>query len=184
MIPGLVASLSALALATAVGFGWRARNGRVVASKVVAGRVVAGRVVARTPGRRMPLPGTNARERWQAPAGVSAAAPAENSAAAPAGISAAELGEPLGTRATLVQFSTAFCAPCRATRRILTEVAAMVDGVVHVEIDAESRLDLVRRLDVRRTPTTFVLGSDGQITHRAGGQPRKADVIAALGGAV
>ena len=57
----------------------------------------------------------------------------------------------------------------------------MVEGVQHIEIDAESRLDLVRRLDVRRTPTTFVLGPDGHVTHRASGQPRKADVIAALG---
>ncbi len=93
----------------------------------------------------------------------------------------AELGQPLGTRATLVQFSTSFCAPCRATRRILGEVAGMVDGVAHVEIDAESRLDLVRRLDVRRTPTVLVLGPDGRIARRASGQPRKADVIAALG---
>ena len=93
----------------------------------------------------------------------------------------AELGQPLGTRATLVQFSTSFCAPCRATRRILGEVAGMVDGVAHVEIDAESRLDLVRRLDVRRTPTVLVLGPDGRIAKRASGQPRKADVIAALG---
>jgi thiol-disulfide isomerase/thioredoxin len=92
-----------------------------------------------------------------------------------------DLRAALGDRATLVQFSSAFCAPCRATRQILTEVAGMVDGVAHVEIDAESRLDLVRRLDVRRTPTTIVLGPDGQITHRASGQPRKADVIAALG---
>jgi thiol-disulfide isomerase/thioredoxin len=93
----------------------------------------------------------------------------------------AELGEPLGQRATLVQFSTAFCAPCRATRRILAEVAGMTDGVAHVEIDAESHLDLVRRLDIRRTPTVLVLGPDGQIAKRATGQPRKADVIAALG---
>jgi len=92
-----------------------------------------------------------------------------------------DLRAALGDRATLVQFSSAFCAPCRATRQILTEVAGMVDGVAHVEIDAESRLDLVRRLDVRRTPTTIVLGPDGQVTHRASGQPRKADVIAALG---
>jgi thiol-disulfide isomerase/thioredoxin len=92
-----------------------------------------------------------------------------------------ELGVPLGSRATLVQFSTAFCAPCRATRRILAEVAGMVDGVSHVEIDAESRLDLVRSHDVRRTPTVLVLGPDGQIAKRASGQPRKADVIAALG---
>ena len=60
-------------------------------------------------------------------------------------------------------------------------MASMVDGVSHVEIDAESRLDLARRLDVWRTPTTFVLGPAGEITHRASGQPRKADVIAALG---
>jgi thiol-disulfide isomerase/thioredoxin len=93
----------------------------------------------------------------------------------------AELGEPLGQRATLVQFSTAFCAPCRSTRRILDEVARMTDGVAHVEIDAESHLDLVRRLDIRRTPTVLVLGPDGRIAQRASGQPRKADVIAALG---
>lgn len=67
-------------------------------------------------------------------------------------LDAAELGAELGERATLVQFSSAFCQPCRATRRTLTEVAAMVDGVAHVEIDAESRLELVRALDIARTP--------------------------------
>jgi thiol-disulfide isomerase/thioredoxin len=96
-------------------------------------------------------------------------------------ITGAELGLPLGERATLVQFSTAFCAPCRATRQILAEVAGMTDGVAHVEIDAESHLDLVRRLDIRRTPTVLVVGPDGRIAKRASGQPRKADVIAALG---
>jgi len=96
-------------------------------------------------------------------------------------ITAAELGGPLGQRATLVQFSTAFCTPCRATRLILAEVAGMIDVVTHVEIDAESHLDLVRRLDIRRTPTVLVLGPDGRIATRASGQPRKADVIAALG---
>src|SRR6266567_2777390 len=93
----------------------------------------------------------------------------------------ADIGVVLGSRATLVQFSSAFCVPCRATRRVLGDVAGTLDGVAHVEIDAESRLDLVRKLDVRRTPTTLVLGPDGQVTHRASGQPRKADVIAALG---
>jgi len=114
-----------------------------------------------------------------------ASAPRPASAAAPAAagplITGADLGLPLGQRATLVQFSTAFCAPCRATRQILAEVAGMVDGVAHVEIDAESRLDLVRQLDIRRTPTVLVLGPDGHIAKRASGQPRKADVIAALG---
>jgi thiol-disulfide isomerase/thioredoxin len=96
----------------------------------------------------------------------------------------AELGHSLGKRATLVQFSTAFCAPCRATRVILADVAGLVDGVAHVEIDAENRLDLVRRLDIRRTPTVLVLGADGRIARRASGQPRKADVLAALGEAM
>ena len=96
----------------------------------------------------------------------------------------AAAGGAIGERATLVQFSSAFCQPCRATRRILDEVAGMVDGVSHVEIDAESHLDLVRRLGVLRTPTVFVLDASGAIVKRASGLPRKADVIAALGAAV
>jgi thiol-disulfide isomerase/thioredoxin len=107
--------------------------------------------------------------------------PREPAADAGPVLTSAELGLPLGERATLVQFSTAFCAPCRATRRILGEVAGMIDGVAHVEIDAESHLDLVRRLDIRRTPTVLVVGPDGRIAKRASGQPRKADVIAAVG---
>ncbi|WKE73099.1 thioredoxin family protein [Streptomyces sp. WP-1] len=95
-----------------------------------------------------------------------------------------ELGGGLGERATLVQFSSAFCAPCRATRRVLGEVAAMVPGVAHVEIDAEARLDLVRALGILKTPTVLVLDAHGREVRRAAGQPRKADVIAALGEAV
>ena len=86
----------------------------------------------------------------------------------------------LGERATLLQFSTAFCAPCRATRRTLAEVAEVVPGVVHVEIDAEHHLDLVRRLRVARTPTTLVLDARGREVSRASGAPRKEQVLGAL----
>jgi thiol-disulfide isomerase/thioredoxin len=96
-------------------------------------------------------------------------------------LSATDLGAALGPRATLVQFSTAFCQPCRAARQVLADVAGMVDGVAHVELDAESRLELVRRLNVTRTPTVLVLDGGGRIRRRASGLPRKADVIAALG---
>jgi thiol-disulfide isomerase/thioredoxin len=96
----------------------------------------------------------------------------------------AELGGDLGERATLVQFSSAFCAPCRATRRVLGEVADIVPGVTHVEIDAEAHLGLVRELEILKTPTVLVLDAEGRIVRRATGQPRKADVIAALGEAV
>ena len=92
----------------------------------------------------------------------------------------AEVGEVLGERATLLQFSSAFCAPCRATRRILADVAEAVPGVVHVEVDAEHHLDAVRRLGVLRTPTTLVLAADGTEVTRAAGAPRKEQVLAAL----
>ncbi|MDP9863244.1 MULTISPECIES: thioredoxin family protein [Streptosporangium] len=99
-------------------------------------------------------------------------------------LTSGDLGTGLGERATLVQFSSAFCQPCRATRRILAEVTELVPGVAHVEIDAESRLDLVRSLNVLRTPTVLVLDASGKVVKRASGQPRKADVIGALGLAV
>ena len=96
-------------------------------------------------------------------------------------LAAMDIGAELGERATLVQFSTAFCAPCRSTRVTLAEVAGMVDGVTYVDVDAEAHLDLVRRLDVRRTPTVLVLDSQGTVRRRASGAPRRAEVIAALG---
>ena len=96
-------------------------------------------------------------------------------------LTAAAIGTSLGEVATLVQFSSAFCQPCRATRRILDEVVQMVPGVTHIEIDAESNLELVRQLDIRRTPTVLVLDRRGAIRKRASGAPRKVDVIAAIG---
>jgi thiol-disulfide isomerase/thioredoxin len=92
----------------------------------------------------------------------------------------AELGQPLGPQATLLQFSSEFCAPCRATHRILAEVASGAEGVRHVEVDAGERMDLVRLLDVRRTPTVFVLGPQGEIARRGSGLMNKAAVLDAL----
>lgn len=86
----------------------------------------------------------------------------------------------LGERATLLQFSSAFCAPCRATRRVLEDVADVVPGVAHVEVDAEEHLDLVREVGVLRTPTTLVLDPDGVEVTRAAGAPTKQQVLAAL----
>ena len=97
-----------------------------------------------------------------------------------AALGIAEIGE----RATLVQFSSAFCAPCRVTRRILGEVSEMVDGVTYAEVDAESHLDAVRRFHVLRTPTVLVLDRDRRVVVRASGQPRKVDVLAAVGKAI
>lgn len=90
-----------------------------------------------------------------------------------------EIG-PLGERATLVQFSSAFCTPCRATRVILGEVAAETSGVRHIDIDAEHELALVRKVGILSTPTTLILDSNGYEIARAVGAPRKAQVLASL----
>jgi thioredoxin-like negative regulator of GroEL len=92
----------------------------------------------------------------------------------------ADLGASLGERATLVQFSTEFCAYCGPAREVLAAIARSRDGVAFVEIDAARRMDLARRLNVFSTPTVFVLAADGSIVRRASGQPRKADVLAAV----
>ncbi|MCY1138597.1 thioredoxin family protein [Actinoplanes sp. Pm04-4] len=96
----------------------------------------------------------------------------------------AELLRELGVgeaKATLLQFSSAFCAPCRAVRRVSSEVAAIVPGVQHVEVDAESHLDAVRALGIWRTPTLLVLDGEGRVAKRATGVPGKPQLIAALG---
>jgi thioredoxin-like negative regulator of GroEL len=81
-----------------------------------------------------------------------------------------------------VQFSTEFCTYCGPTRELLAEVARSRDGIAFVEIDAAQRLGLARRLNVFSTPTVLVLTADGSIAQRASGQPRKSDVLAAVGG--
>jgi thiol-disulfide isomerase/thioredoxin len=189
MPPGVIALIVALAVAAAAGLAWRRANGRMrEPGRSRAARAAGGAFAAQAdtaPPATAP-PATAAPATSALPATTASPAPptADSGTAAAGGITVADLGQPLGARATLLQFSTAFCAPCRATRRILAEVAQMTDGVAHIEIDAESRLDLVRRLDVRRTPAVFVLDATGGIVKRASGQPRKADVIAALGAVV
>jgi thioredoxin-like negative regulator of GroEL len=95
-------------------------------------------------------------------------------------ISSAMIGGELGTRATLLQFSSAFCRPCRATRLLIEDVTADMADVVHVEVDAEANLELVRRLDIRSTPTTLFLDSAGHEVGRAVGAPKRDQVVKAI----
>jgi thiol-disulfide isomerase/thioredoxin len=121
------------------------------------------------------------RDETPAAAPVEAAAPPpEESAARPGAELVAAVGGELGERATLLQFSSAFCAPCRATRRVLDEVTGLVAGVAHVEIDAEHHLEATRTLGVLRTPTTIVLDASGAEVTRATGAPSRDQVLTAL----
>jgi thiol-disulfide isomerase/thioredoxin len=151
MTSGLIALAAALAVATVLGLVWQRRAGRFRTAQAAPAKVAQ-----------------TGPHRPHGPHG-------------PDVLTEADLGGALGRQATLVQFSTAFCAPCRPTRQILAQVAGMVDGVTHLDIDAAERLDLVRRLRINSTPTVLVLGPDGAIVKRAAGLPRKADVIAAIG---
>ena len=90
------------------------------------------------------------------------------------------IGAPLGSRVTLVQFSSAFCSPCRATRMLLEDVTAEMSDVAYVEIDAEANLELVRTLDIRSTPTTLFLDRTGHEVGRAMGAPKRDQVLSAI----
>jgi hypothetical protein len=104
--------------------------------------------------------------------------PASRAADQPPASWAAPLRGRLGERATVVLFSSAFCAPCRATRRLLVDVTPWLSGAAFVEIDAEGHLDLVRAAGVRRTPTVVVLDAAGFERTRLERVPSRAELYA------
>jgi hypothetical protein len=83
-----------------------------------------------------------------------------------------------GAPATLVQISAERCSVCPRVATVLAELAART-GVAHVELRAEEHPDLLRRHDVRRSPTVLVLDPAGRVLARASGA-----VTAAQAGAV
>ena len=90
-----------------------------------------------------------------------------------------ELGaRPQDADLTVVQFSTAFCGPCRTTRARLQQLQATRPGLAYLHVDAESNLDAVRALDVRRTPTLFYLDRSGALIGRSSGAPRPEELTA------
>jgi thiol-disulfide isomerase/thioredoxin len=95
-------------------------------------------------------------------------------------LTAAIVGTELGSRATMVQFSSAFCTPCRATKVLLEDMVKTMPDVHYAHIDAESHLELVRKLDIRSTPTTLFLNGAGIEVGRAMGTPKRAQVQAAI----
>ena len=95
-------------------------------------------------------------------------------------LDAAVIGVELGSRVTMVQFSSAFCSPCRATKALLEDMVKTMPDVRYAHIDAESNLELVRKIDIRSTPTTLFLNSDGVEVGRAMGTPKRSQVLDAV----
>lgn len=95
-------------------------------------------------------------------------------------LTAADLGVPLGVTSTFVQLSAEVCAPCRSTAAVLTALVAERPDVVHVELSAEERVDLVRRFGVLRIPTVLVLDAGGTVRGRLSGGTSRAQALDAL----
>ena len=75
--------------------------------------------------------------------------------------------------ATLLQFSTEVCAPCKAAHVVLGDVASGRPGVDHVDLDLTHRPDLASRFNILQTPTTLILDRKGVVRARIGGAPRR-----------
>jgi thiol-disulfide isomerase/thioredoxin len=86
--------------------------------------------------------------------------------------------DPATADLTVVQFSTAFCGPCRTTKARLQHLQTTRPRLAYVHVDAESHLDEVRELDVRRTPTLFYLDREGRLIGRSSGAPRPDELTA------
>jgi hypothetical protein len=81
---------------------------------------------------------------------------------------------------TLLHFSSATCAPCRQVRRVCADLADGLDGVRHVELDADEHLDAVRDLGIWRLPTLLVVDRRGNIARRTVGVPDRASLRATV----
>ncbi|GAA1538100.1 hypothetical protein GCM10009827_066370 [Dactylosporangium maewongense] len=92
----------------------------------------------------------------------------------------AGLLSPARDTVTLLQFSSATCAPCRQVRAVCTDLATTVSGVRHVELDAEEHLDAVRELGIWRLPTLLVVDTHGTIARRTVGVPDRATLHATV----
>ncbi len=88
-----------------------------------------------------------------------------------------ELGKKYGKRATVVIFSTTFCSECRAAKALISDVTSTLSEISYIEIDAESNLELVRKVDIRSTPTTIFLDKAGFDIARATGASKRDQVI-------
>ncbi|MCS0499305.1 thioredoxin family protein [Protaetiibacter mangrovi] len=89
-------------------------------------------------------------------------------------------GVVLASGATFVQFSSEFCAPCRATARVLDELVGSRDGLGHVELDVAERPELAARFGILQTPTTLVVDGRGTVRARIGGAVRRELLTAEL----
>ena len=91
-----------------------------------------------------------------------------------------EIGVDLGSRVTIVQFSSAFCSPCKATAAIIKNLVKDMDDVVYVQIQSEQNLPLIEKFDIKSTPTVIFFNGMGMEVGRAMGTPTNDQVLASI----
>jgi thioredoxin-related protein len=92
-------------------------------------------------------------------------------------IAEGEVSGKYGRRLTILQFSTTFCSECRTAKAIVKDVVKDFNDISYIEVDVESNLELVRKVDIRSTPTTIFLDSKGFEIARAKGAPKRDQLI-------
>lgn len=85
-----------------------------------------------------------------------------------------------GETATLLQFSTEVCSPCRRTHAVLAAISAERSAIVHIDVDLTHRADLANRFNILQTPTTLILDRNGTIRARIGGAVTRSTIIKEL----
>ncbi|PZE25622.1 thioredoxin family protein [Curtobacterium sp. MCBD17_028] len=77
-------------------------------------------------------------------------------------------------------YTSAFCAPCAAARRVVGEAQRLVPALEVRELDVAAHPDRLEALGIRSTPTIVISGADGDEVFRAAGVPRPDQLLTAL----
>jgi thioredoxin 1 len=84
-------------------------------------------------------------------------------------LTASEFAKATASGVSLVDFSTEWCAPCKAMLPVVQRIAADYAGRVSVfSVDAEKEQDLAMRQAVMSFPT-FLIFKDGKVVDRVVG---------------
>jgi thioredoxin 1 len=81
-------------------------------------------------------------------------------------------------------WTSAFCAPCAAARRVVSEASRLVTGLAVTEHDVAFEIDRADQLDIRSTPTIIVRNASGDQVFRSPGVPTRDQPLVALARAV
>jgi thioredoxin 1 len=77
-------------------------------------------------------------------------------------------------------WTSAFCAPCAAARRVSADASVLVPGLTVIERDVAAHPDDAEDLGIRSTPTIIVRQDDGTEVFRSPGVPTRDQLLLAV----